>query len=1084
MTQPDPGRGRRGLAIAGLAAALLLTPAVLAASPASAALTTPDPNGTAKGPVGWDIYRHLDRLAEVPIGVQTKQFSSFDRAGGNGDFNRCLGTTSGGGCILAEASGAGEIDNIWSTKNGGDVTSTGNITIVLDGKTVVHAPFQDVVNGKLGAPFVYPLVANADQSSGGVNINVPMPYRSHMLVYTDKDPNYYHVTYRSFADANGVSTFDPSDQALDVIDMVKAAGTRDPKPALSGAATSSRDFQLPAGGTVQLADVAGPGVISALRLRIPQLVGPAPVQTVSDDGRAFGASGYSQFTVKIDPSNNGVRLTRRLDAGIGNQKADVLVDGVSVATWAPVPPVGGCRWLDQTVDLPASATAGKSSITIRNQFVSSDLDVNEFLYQVDSLVDGKYTHSDTVDVGPNHTADEAAHNYSIVHQTWQGSNGFCYPQASGVDPAVAASDDVLSNARVRITFDGNRTVDAPLGQFFGSELGEYPVRTLMYSMDTAADGWYSAWWPMPYRDHATVELYNGSQHAITTATAQVTSAPSAQAAAALAPTGNEGYFRATFNSGPTVPGQDHVFLHANGHGKFVGVTESMRGPTSRGYLEGDERVYTDGALSPQIHGTGTEDFYEGGWYFNRGTFTNPFNGEPAHEAGSNGCPANTDCTGVYRQMLADAVPFQSEITFGIEHGGVDDVQANYSSTAYWYGQSTDTVELTDAVDVGNAASEQAHGYTSSDAGQVSSLTSTYEGNNGAPQPVTDDLRATTAPVTFKLAVDDQNIGVQLRRRSDQANSYQAAKVSVDGTDVGTWTQPLGNPAHRWLDDTFQLPRSVAAGKSSITVTLTPVSGAPAWSAARYEALSTVVAFTDDQAPSTVTGVTATGGDDNSVRLLWAQANDNVGVDHYDVYASQDPSVPVGAGTLVGSVPATAFTHTGLGLRQTWYYRVVAVDAAGNRSPASAVASAKTGDTIRVEGESMHVVSSTAPVDVQGNCCGISWSGGAQLWFHAGKAGDQAVLSFDVSTAGTYDLSSVFTQARDYGIVTMAIDGNAVGSAFDGYHSPNVVVTGPIDEGQVNLSAGTHTLTLTVTGKNASSTNYLVGLDYLALHLAS
>jgi hypothetical protein len=1073
---------------AGLAAIVLTIPLVVT-GPASAAPRQADPRPSAdprqsadKGPIGWDTYRHLDRLAEIPRGVQTKQFSSFDRAGGNGDFDRCLATTANG-CVLAEVSGAGEIDNIWSTKNGGDVTSTGNITIELDGKTVLHAPFQDVVDGKLGAPFVYPLVANADQSSGGVNINVPMPFRSHMRVYTDHDPNYYHVTYRSFADAVGVTAFDRSDQALDVIATMKAAGTKDPKPAQADARTTARGFQLAPGSTTRLADVDGPGAISALRLQIPQLVGPPPTATVADDGRAFGAGGSSQFTVAINPNNTGVRLTRRLDASIGHQSAHIMVDGVAVADWPPLSQAGGCHWVDQSVDLPASATAGKSSITIRNQFVSSDLDFNEFAYWVDSSVNGQVTRTDTVDLGPAHTADEASHAYAIVKQTWQGSNTFCYPPSTQESAAVIASDDVLHNARLRISFDGQRTVDAPLGEFFGSGLGEYQVRALMYGMDTSANGWYSAWWPMPYRDHATVELYNGSQHTITSGTAEVTSARSARWALALSPIGGAGYFRATSNSGPTTPGSDHIFLHAAGHGKFVGVTQTMQGPGSRGYLEGDERVYTDGAHSPQIYGTGTEDFYEGGWYFNREVFTNPFNGESSHEPGVNGCPAGSDCTGVYRQMLADAVPFNSQITFGIEHGGVDDVQADYASTAYWYGQPSDTQALTDTLDVGNAASEQAHRYTSTVPGPVASLTNTYEGSNGTPAPVTDDLRATSAPVTFTVSVAKYNDGVALRRRSDQTNAFQSAIVTVDSTNAGTWLQPLGNGTHRWLDDTYPLPAALTAGKTSVTVTLTPTAGAPAWSAARYEALSSVAAFVDGQAPTAVSGLTAAGGADNAIALSWSPSTDNVGVEHYDVYASRDAAVPVGAATLVGSATGTAFAHTGLALKETWHYRVVAVDAAGNRAQPSATVSATTGDTLVVQGESMPTVTSTAPVIAQGDCCGIAWSAGAQLWFQATKAGDQATLRFTVPTAGVYALSTVRTQARDYGIVTTAIDGATIGTAFDGYHAPNVVLTAPIAEGTMNLGAGTHTLTLAVTGKNPAATGYLVGLDYLTLHLA-
>src|SRR5262249_36850107 len=70
---------------------------------------------TAKGPVGWDTLRHLDQFATVPQGVQTKQFSSFNRTGGNNDQGNCLRTISLSGCVMAETRGAGEIDSIWLT---------------------------------------------------------------------------------------------------------------------------------------------------------------------------------------------------------------------------------------------------------------------------------------------------------------------------------------------------------------------------------------------------------------------------------------------------------------------------------------------------------------------------------------------------------------------------------------------------------------------------------------------------------------------------------------------------------------------------------------------------------------------------------------------------------------------------------------------------------------------------------------------------------------------------------------------------------------------------------------------------------
>ena len=107
----------------------------------------------------------------------------------------------------------------------------------------------------------------------------------------------------------------------------------------------------------------------------------------------------------------------------------------------------------------------------------------------------------------------------------------------------------------------------------------------------------------------------------------------------------------------------------------------MDGP-NRSYLEGDDIGYTGGSASPQLHGTGTEDFYEGGWYWNRGTFTDPLNGEPSHEEGVFGCAAV--CDSAYRLMVAESIPFKGSIDFGIEHGTQNMVPATYSSTAFWY----------------------------------------------------------------------------------------------------------------------------------------------------------------------------------------------------------------------------------------------------------------------------------------------------------------------------------------------------------------------------------------------------------------
>jgi hypothetical protein len=136
------------------------------------------------------------------------------------------------------------------------------------------------------------------------------------------------------------------------------------------------------------------------------------------------------------------------------------------------------------------------------------------------------------------------------------------------------------------------------------------------------------------------------------------------------------------------------------------------------------------------------------------------------------------------------------------------------------------------------------------------------------------------------------------------------------------------------------------------------------------------------------------------------------------------------------------------------------------------------NVLKIEGESLVATATgTAPIQVQGS---LIWSGYAQLFFRASKVGDYMVLTINVPKAGTYNLSAAMTEARDYGIVSLAVDGAQLGQPFDGYHSPNVTVNNNVAFGSVQLNAGAHHLTFTVVGKNPSSVGYQVGIDYLQL----
>ncbi|NUT94322.1 MAG: hypothetical protein HOY78_20100, partial [Saccharothrix sp.] len=91
---------------------------------------------------------------------------------------------------------------------------------------------------------------------------------------------------------------------------------------------------------------------------------------------------------------------------------------------------------------------------------------------------------------------------------------------------------------------------------------------------------------------------------------------------------------------------------------------------------------------------------------------------------------------------------------------------------------------------------------------------------------------------------------------------------------------------------------------------------------------------DTEKPSAPSGLTVTGTTQSTASLSWTAASDNVGVVGYDVLSG---------GSVVKSVEGTSVVVDGLAPSTDYSFTVVAKDAAGNRSDASAAASARTGD---------------------------------------------------------------------------------------------------------------------------------------------
>ncbi|HEX2314273.1 MAG TPA: hypothetical protein VHJ17_11080 [Thermomonospora sp.] len=112
---------------------------------------------------------------------------------------------------------------------------------------------------------------------------------------------------------------------------------------------------------------------------------------------------------------------------------------------------------------------------------------------------------------------------------------------------------------------------------------------------------------------------------------------------------------------------------------------------------------------------------------------------------------------------------------------------------------------------------------------------------------------------------------------------------------------------------------------------------------------------DLRGPRPVRGLKA-AGEIGRVKLTWDDRPYTPLVDHYAVYASRTPDFSTGPETLLGKTVYTSFKHDRLGgAAQEWHYRVVVVDAAGDRSRPSALVTGRSKESVAISGRPVATV---------------------------------------------------------------------------------------------------------------------------------
>jgi Protein of unknown function (DUF2961) len=445
----------------------------------------------------------------------------------------------------------------------------------------------------------------------------------------------------------------------------------------------------------------------------------------------------------------------------------------------------------------------------------------------------------------------------------------------------------FKSVRLRVTWDGRSqpSIDGPIGLFYGAgtlynrDNREYLVKAFPSSIRFSQDRIYLACYlPMPFFRSARIQLVGGGQQ-IDGVEWQVRSVPLQEPAAA--------YFHATYRDFPTpTPGQDLVLLDTGNtegakrwSGNFVGTSFIFSHQANLQTLEGDPRFFFDDSLTPQAQGTGTEEWGGGGDYWGGSNMTLPFAGHPVGARSAQVAVNEEDkIESAYRFLLADLMPFGKSAVIHLEHGGKNESTEHYETVAYWYGLPTPSLVETDRLQIGNAAAEHAHDYSSPQASPPYTISSRYEwgvdtldGKVIYPEEQ-DTGRTTKGTSVFRLRLRPDNLGVMLRRKLDYGFPDQRAEVYIadnarsEGKLAGIWylagsntvvysnpKEELGATEHnvetsnrRFRDDEFLVSRELTQGKKAIWVRIkfTPVNrplfpgypiGDRAWSEIRYTA---------------------------------------------------------------------------------------------------------------------------------------------------------------------------------------------------------------------------------------------------------
>lgn len=243
----------------------------------------------------------------------------------------------------------------------------------------------------------------------------------------------------------------------------------------------------------------------------------------------------------------------------------------------------------------------------------------------------------------------------------------------------AQLNDRFKDLILKATWDNEPVpaINSPLTDFFGYAFGKPSMRSLLAGV---SNGVHYCYLPMPFDENAKVELQfleNESNH-VSELPLEVIIYYSEEKRGT-----DEGKLYTDWNreKNPDL-GKPYEILKKAGRGHHVGTILQSQGLNSgmTGFFEGDDQCYIDGELL--LHGTGSEDYFNGGWYALPDRWDQGFS-LPVHGCLDYSIPLSR--TGGFRFLVTDKISFEEDFLLTIEHGPVNNnVPVDYVSVAFYY----------------------------------------------------------------------------------------------------------------------------------------------------------------------------------------------------------------------------------------------------------------------------------------------------------------------------------------------------------------------------------------------------------------